>query len=66
LLGRELDERLGFSALITENIMDDRHGRTLSCRSMIAGARDEPEIGIQCSSSDRELSARRRPTLSTI
>jgi hypothetical protein len=44
LLVRELDERLGFSALITENIMDDRRGRTLSCRSMIAGARDETEI----------------------
>jgi len=27
LLVRELDERLGLSALITENIMDDRRGK---------------------------------------
>jgi hypothetical protein len=26
-LVRELDERLGLSALIAENIMDDRHGK---------------------------------------
>ena len=31
LLVRELDERLGLSALITENIMDDRRARTRSC-----------------------------------
>ena len=33
LLVRELDERLGLGALILENIMDGRRGKTLSCRS---------------------------------
>ena len=33
LLVRELDERLGLSALIVENIMDGRGERTRSCRS---------------------------------
>jgi hypothetical protein len=31
LLARELDERLGLSALIVENIMDGRGERTRSC-----------------------------------
>jgi hypothetical protein len=35
LLVLELDERLGLSALITENIMDDRRGKNTSCRSRI-------------------------------
>jgi hypothetical protein len=35
LLVRELDERLGLSALIGENIMDNRGARTRSCRSRI-------------------------------
>ena len=36
LLVHELDERLGLSALIAENIMDGRRGKnTRSCRSRI-------------------------------
>ncbi len=35
LLVRELDERLGLSALIAENIMEDRRGKSRSCHSPI-------------------------------
>ncbi len=38
LLVRELDERLGLSALITENIMDDRRGKNIYSR--LAGYED--------------------------
>jgi hypothetical protein len=35
LLVRELDERLGLSSLIADHRLDDRRGKTLSCRSRI-------------------------------
>jgi len=44
LLVRELDERLGLSALISKNMMDDGAARTLSCRSRICC--DSPSTGV--------------------